>query len=110
MIGFLEHVVVTRFDEKCIYQVSIGEDEWFFRYEFLYTAKRITVSPGSLIFLDDASLTSHPAKGNTRRVPHMQGAVYPRTLRAGKDPPLLSTPELLQLLPPVMLGEERLRH
>jgi hypothetical protein len=40
----LDHVEVKHFDETSIYQFSIGDEEWFTRYEFLYDARRITVS------------------------------------------------------------------
>lgn len=40
----LDHVEVKHFDETSIYQALIEDDEWFSRYEFLYDAKRISVS------------------------------------------------------------------
>ncbi|KAH0831118.1 hypothetical protein J3R83DRAFT_13684 [Lanmaoa asiatica] len=38
----LAHVDLKQFDETSIYQVSIGEAEWFARYNFLYIGKRIS--------------------------------------------------------------------
>lgn len=97
----LDHVAVKHFDETSIYQVSIGDEEWFTRYEFLYDARRISVSSYfSFLFL---SYTLHPAKGNPLCMLHMQGAIYPRR---GQNPSFLSSSKLLQVLPPVMLGKE----
>ena len=45
----LDHVEVKNFEETNIYQFSIGDEEWFTRYEFLYDARRITVSSYSSI-------------------------------------------------------------
>lgn len=44
IVHSLDHVDVKSFDESSIYQVSIGDDEWFYRFEFSYDSKRIAVS------------------------------------------------------------------
>ena len=40
----LDHVEVKCFDETSTYQDSIGDEEWFSRYEFLYDGRRIKVN------------------------------------------------------------------